>query len=158
VSECGWNDLYLLWSPDKVSSSLSRGYGDTGKMIARTLCACAVLLCPKLNQAVPTVIHLRIGLLSKGSCESVLLSRTVLYRTKMLSHCKRQGVQDSRKLTRTVLYKLKLTKLRGLSPQANYTDRLSDRRLSAKLVPTLADRGCRVVSATIPTQSLISVF
>jgi hypothetical protein len=26
--------------------------------------------------------------------------------------------------------------------------RLSDRRLSAKLVPTLADRGCRVVSAT----------
>jgi hypothetical protein len=41
------------------------------------------------------------------------------------------------------------TKLHGLSPQANYTDRLSDRRLSAKLVPTLADRGCRVVSATI---------
>jgi hypothetical protein len=42
------------------------------------------------------------------------------------------------------------TKLYGLSPQANYTDRLSDRRLSAKLMPTLADRGCRVVSATIP--------
>jgi hypothetical protein len=50
------------------------------------------------------------------------------------------------------------TKLHGLSPQANYTDRLSDRRLSAKLVPTSADRGCRVVSATIPPQSLISVF
>jgi hypothetical protein len=44
------------------------------------------------------------------------------------------------------------TKLHGLSPQANYTDRLSDCRLSAKLVPTLADRGCRVVSATIPPQ------
>jgi hypothetical protein len=28
--------------------------------------------------------------------------------------------------------------------------RPSDRRLSAKLVPTLADRGCRVVSATDP--------
>jgi hypothetical protein len=42
------------------------------------------------------------------------------------------------------------TKLHGLSPQANYTDRLSDRRLPAKLVPTLADRGCHVVSATIP--------
>jgi hypothetical protein len=28
--------------------------------------------------------------------------------------------------------------------------RPSDRRLSAKLVPTLADRGCRVVSATNP--------
>jgi hypothetical protein len=34
------------------------------------------------------------------------------------------------------------------SPQANYTDRASDRRLSAKLMPTFADRGCRVVSAT----------
>jgi hypothetical protein len=45
-----------------------------------------------------------------------------------------------------------------LSPHANYTDRLSDRRLSAKLVPTLADRGCRVVSATIPPQSLILGF
>jgi hypothetical protein len=43
-----------------------------------------------------------------------------------------------------------LTKLHGLSPHANYTDRLSDRRLSVKLVPTLADRGYRVVSATIP--------
>jgi hypothetical protein len=52
----------------------------------------------------------------------------------------------------------KKTKLHGLSPQANYTDRLSDRRLSGKLVPTLVDRGCRVVSATIPPQSLIPVF
>jgi hypothetical protein len=52
----------------------------------------------------------------------------------------------------------KKTKLHGLSPQAKYADRLSDRRLSAKLVPTVADRGCRVVSATIPPQSLISVF
>jgi hypothetical protein len=50
------------------------------------------------------------------------------------------------------------TELHGLSPQANYTDQLSDRRLWAKLVPTLADRGCRVVSAMIPPQSLISVF
>jgi hypothetical protein len=49
-------------------------------------------------------------------------------------------------------------KLRGLNPQANYTDLLSDRRLSAKLVPTLADRGCRVVSATISPQSLIFGF
>jgi hypothetical protein len=36
--------------------------------------------------------------------------------------------------------------------------RPSDRRLSAKLMPTLADRGCRVVSATNPPQSLISGF
>jgi hypothetical protein len=45
------------------------------------------------------------------------------------------------------------SKLHGLSPQAKYTDRLSDRRLSAKLVPTLADIGCRVVSAMVPPQS-----
>jgi hypothetical protein len=36
--------------------------------------------------------------------------------------------------------------------------RPSDRRLSAKLVPTLADRGCCVVSAMKPPQSIISVF
>jgi hypothetical protein len=36
--------------------------------------------------------------------------------------------------------------------------RPSDRRLSAKLVPTLADRGCCVVSATNPPKSLISVL
>jgi hypothetical protein len=36
-------------------------------------------------------------------------------------------------------------KLRGLSPRANYTG-----RLSAKLVPTFADRGCNVVSVTDP--------
>jgi hypothetical protein len=35
--------------------------------------------------------------------------------------------------------------------------RLSDRRLSAKLVPTLADRGCRVVSAANPPRPLNSV-
>jgi hypothetical protein len=33
-----------------------------------------------------------------------------------------------------------------------------DHRLSAKLVPTLADRGCRVVSPTNPPESLILVF
>jgi hypothetical protein len=40
--------------------------------------------------------------------------------------------------------------LRGLSPRANCTDRPSDRRLSAKLVSTFADRGCHVVSVTDP--------
>jgi hypothetical protein len=41
------------------------------------------------------------------------------------------------------------TKLRGMSLRANYTD-LSDRRLSAKLVTTFADRGCYVVSVADP--------
>jgi hypothetical protein len=40
-------------------------------------------------------------------------------------------------------------KLRGFSPQSELY-RPSDRRLSAKLVPTLADKGCRVVSTTNP--------
>jgi hypothetical protein len=37
--------------------------------------------------------------------------------------------------------RLKKKKLRGFSPQANYTDQPSNRSLPAKLVPTLADRG-----------------
>jgi hypothetical protein len=39
------------------------------------------------------------------------------------------------------------TELRGFSSQGNYTDP-SDRRLSAKLVLTFTDKGCRVVSVT----------
>jgi hypothetical protein len=38
------------------------------------------------------------------------------------------------------------TKLRGLSPQANYTDRAT--AAVDEVVPTFADRGCYVVSAT----------
>jgi hypothetical protein len=41
------------------------------------------------------------------------------------------------------------TKLRGLQ-SASELYRPSDRRLLAKFVPTFADRGCRVVSATDP--------
>jgi hypothetical protein len=40
-------------------------------------------------------------------------------------------------------------KFSGLSLQANYTDPI-DRRLSAKLMSTLVDRGCRMVRATNP--------
>jgi CBS-domain-containing membrane protein len=40
------------------------------------------------------------------------------------------------------------TKLCGLSPRANYTDQAT--RLSAKLVPTFANRGCHVVSVMDP--------
>jgi hypothetical protein len=40
------------------------------------------------------------------------------------------------------------TKLRGLSPRAICTDR----RLSAKLVPTFTDRGFRVICATISSK------
>jgi hypothetical protein len=43
---------------------------------------------------------------------------------------------------------LKLRNVGLLKPSKLY--RPSERRLSAKLVPTFADRGCRVVSATDP--------
>jgi hypothetical protein len=49
------------------------------------------------------------------------------------------------------------TKLRCLSPRDNYTD-LSDRRLSAKLVSTFADRGCRVVSGTDPHGRILGLL
>jgi hypothetical protein len=42
-------------------------------------------------------------------------------------------------------------KLRGLSPRENYTDR----RLSAKLVLTFADRGCHVVSVRDPHDCIL---
>jgi hypothetical protein len=38
------------------------------------------------------------------------------------------------------------TKLRGLSPQANYTDRAT--AAVGEVVPTFVGRGCYVVSAT----------
>jgi phenylacetate-coenzyme A ligase PaaK-like adenylate-forming protein len=76
------------------------------------------------------------------------------------THSSHQNISCVKEFDAPLSYsrKPKRTKPRGLSPQAKYTDRLSDRRLSAKLVANLADRGCRVVSATIPPQSLISVF
>jgi hypothetical protein len=43
-------------------------------------------------------------------------------------------------------YKQTKNKLRGLSPQANYTDRAT--AAVGEVVPTFADRGCCVVSAT----------
>jgi hypothetical protein len=54
------------------------------------------------------------------------------------------------------LCRLKTKKLNSVafSPQANYTDLC---RLSTKLVPTFADRGCHVVSATDPP-AVNSVF
>jgi hypothetical protein len=42
-----------------------------------------------------------------------------------------------------------MNKRHGLSPRANYTDRATA-ACRQMLVPTFADRGCRVVSATDP--------
>jgi hypothetical protein len=52
--------------------------------------------------------------------------------------------------------KLKLKELNSVALVRERT-RPSDRRLSAKLVPTFVDRGCRVVSATDPT-AVFSAF
>jgi hypothetical protein len=45
-----------------------------------------------------------------------------------------------------VIQTLTKTKLLGLSPQANYTDRVTS--AVGEVVPTFAGRGCYVVSAT----------
>jgi hypothetical protein len=61
-----------------------------------------------------------------------------------------QNIEGGYKKEKIMKYKKqKKNKLRGFSPKSELY-RPSDRRLSAKLVPTLADRGCRVVSATNP--------
>jgi hypothetical protein len=44
------------------------------------------------------------------------------------------------------------------SESASELYRLSDRRLSAKLLPSCADRGCHVVSVTDPSGRILSVF
>jgi hypothetical protein len=51
-----------------------------------------------------------------------------------------------RELHKKELYNTRKTKLRGLSPQANYTDRAT--AAVGEVVPTFAGRGCYVVSAT----------
>jgi hypothetical protein len=54
------------------------------------------------------------------------------------------GQDHGLKYTKSLRFHTKKTKLRGLRPRANCTDR----RLSAKLVTTFVNRGYRVVSAT----------
>jgi hypothetical protein len=63
-----------------------------------------------------------------------------------ISHCKLVTIYK-KPSTRCVLCKFKLP---GLSQSASKLYRTSDRRLSAKLVPTFADRVCHVVSVTDP--------
>jgi hypothetical protein len=60
--------------------------------------------------------------------------------------------------TITLVYMLITHLINPWLQSASELYRPSDRRLPAKLVPTLADRGCRVVSARNPTQSLLSGF
>jgi hypothetical protein len=60
--------------------------------------------------------------------------------------------KSQKKMMLTIAKKKYLTvkkqnRLRGFSPQSELY-RPSDRRLWVKLVPTLADRGCRLVRAT----------
>jgi hypothetical protein len=50
--------------------------------------------------------------------------------------------------------KKKKKELRDLSPRSE----LCNRRLSTKLVPTFADRWCRVVSATDPYGRILGIF
>jgi hypothetical protein len=69
----------------------------------------------------------------------------------VLLHCRFHlpSISFYNEIYRIKLFINKKTKLRGFSPQSELY-RPSDRRLSAKLVLTLADRGCQVISATNP--------
>jgi CBS-domain-containing membrane protein len=73
-------------------------------------------------------------------------------RSKSREHC--IEMERDLKNYRLLIPKLKRTKIRGLSLRANYTDR-AIRRLSEKLVPTFADRGCHVVGVTDPYGSIL---
>jgi hypothetical protein len=91
--------------------------------------------CTVLHRSVPNAWHQQIVLLLLFQSKQQKLTTGIRTRFKILT------MYPSR-------VKKKL-KLRGFSPQSELY-RPSDRGLSAKLVPTLAARGCRVVSATNP--------
>jgi hypothetical protein len=63
------------------------------------------------------------------------------------------NVQEKTLATQPLQHEILKKILRGLSPRANYTD--SDRHMSAKLLPTFADRGCHVVSVTDPSGRIL---
>jgi hypothetical protein len=75
--------------------------------------------------------------------KAVLMKNSVLWNTTLCS-----PVKVNSRFKEHI--KLKTTKPRGFSPQANCTDRATS-VLLVKLVPTFADRGCCVVSATNPS-------
>jgi hypothetical protein len=70
-----------------------------------------------------------------------------------LSRLSRENVGASTSHNTVGLHGLLENKLNSETKSSSELYRPSDRRLSAKLVPTLADGGCRVVSATNPHSS-----
>jgi hypothetical protein len=80
---------------------------------------------------------------------SVLQDLTQLIRIRCIMFA--QSRQDIMNTVVWGLSNVKKKKLRGLNPLANY----SDRRLSAKLLPTFADRGWHVVSVTDPFSRIL---
>jgi len=101
-----------------------------------------------------------------GNCSSApIYNSDKRQSTKKNSMCSCRVSVHTRVITRAVLYiriatftiSAKLTKFRGLSPHANYTDRAAA-ALSAKLVPTFADRGVSRGQRNGSPQPLISVF
>jgi hypothetical protein len=98
-------------------------------------CSDPLIFCCKTNMRQPTeflcFIAASLGCVSRDGTKENPLFRNF----KINSHNR-------------IALKLKLNSV-AFSPYANYTDRATA-ALSAKLVPTFANRGCHVVSATDP--------
>jgi hypothetical protein len=98
-----------------------------------------------------TAIHTATFYLLKTHFSNILPTTYTSYlscrsgRKSTRDHYENQNVD--KKIRRWTVDKQKLKRLRGLSLVLELY-RPSDRRLSAKLVPTCADRGCQVVSVT----------
>jgi hypothetical protein len=82
-------------------------------------------LVTQCNTRYTTMLQVGVELMTSGTCKVIEATNYIQTRTSLS----------------------KKTKLRGRSPQAKLY-RPSDRRLSPKLVPSFAGRGCCVVSAT----------
>jgi hypothetical protein len=72
--------------------------------------------------------------------------------------CHLQHAVKNERLEGEVIAYFKLIKKSPWSESASELYRPSDSRLSAKRLPTCADRGCHVVSVTDPSGRILSVF
>jgi hypothetical protein len=125
-----------------------------GKLVSRRSQVCSFLRGLHSNPPVKAIASSK-RVLQRRSTQAGQMKSYNNYKLQnnVMQSCKSQSrdglfVGSPRSLLVAYVYRFPL-KLRGLQ-SASELHRPSDRRLSAKLVPTFAGRGCRVVSATVP--------
>jgi hypothetical protein len=102
------------------------------------------------RQAIYAFIEYRV--LLKNVCTAAAYGNVKFYATAGIRHFRENSLPLHNEVTTpstgwlSTFWASIKTELRGLSASELY--RPSDRRLSVKLVPTFADRGCHVVSVT----------